>query len=240
MNLFLHVTVLDLYKNPDAVELLKEVYKEAASTCQRDGVVQLEHAHQLWQSLFILSDECPSCTAAIPTWFREYLQKQWSIEKSRPKISSARHISISKTLNLMGVAHYNEHDEDIDVAIVLKAGANWTHETESNTIQSGFRVAVEFDGPYHFTRQRGTTSGTKAESPRALGHTVLKYRLLKKQGWTVVRVPYYEYDKIPFWASMERQRYLQRLLKTHVNLRFSRADGSAYKAQVPNRGSRFD
>jgi hypothetical protein len=118
MNLFLHVTVLDLYKNPDAVELLKEVYKEAASTCQRDGVVQLEHAHQLWQSLFILSDECPSCTAAIPTWFREYLQKQWSIEKSRPKISSARHISISKTLNLMGVAHYNEHDEDIDVAIV--------------------------------------------------------------------------------------------------------------------------
>ena len=239
-NIAWSLTVLDLHKNPDAIELLKVVYTEAASTYQHDGVVQLEHAHQLWQSLFILQDECPSCTVAIPTWFREYLQKQWSIEKSRPKISSARHLSISKTLNLMGVAHYNEHDEDIDVAIVLKAGANWTHETESNTIQSGVRVAVEFDGPYHFTRQGISTPGNKAESPRALGHTVLKYRLLKKQGWTVVRVPYYEYDKIPFWASMERQRYLQRLLKTHVNLRFSRVDGSAYKAQVHNRGSRFD
>jgi hypothetical protein len=239
-NIAWSLTVLDLYKLPDAVEVLQVVYTEAAQTCQRDGVVQLEHAHQLWQAFFILQDECPSCTTVIPTWFKEYLQKQWSIEKSRPKISSARHLSISKTLQLMGVAHYNEHDEDIDVAIVLKAGANWTHETELSSIQSGVRVAVEFDGPYHFTRQRCSIPGQKAEAPRALGHTVLKYRLLKKQGWTVVRVPYYEYDKIPFWASMERQRYLQRLLKTHVSLKFSRVDGSEYKAQVPNRGSRFD
>ena len=30
----------------------------------------------------------------------------------------------------MGVAHYNEHDEDIDVAIVLKRQALWVHETD--------------------------------------------------------------------------------------------------------------
>jgi RAP domain len=239
-NIAWSLTVLDLYHSPEAIDLLKAVYAEAATTCLRDGVVQPEHAHQLWQALFILQDECPSCTSTIPLWFSEYLQQRWSIEKSRQKISSARHLSLSKTLTLMGVAHYNEHDEDIDVAIVLKAGANWTHETESSEIRSGMRVAVEFDGPYHFTRQRGSVPGMKIDSPRALGHTVLKYRLLKKQGWTVVRVPYYEYDKIPFWASMERQRYLQRLLKTHVNLRFSSIDGSEYKAQVPNRGSRFD
>ena len=97
-----------------------------------------------------------------------------------------------------------------------------------------FFRAVEFDGPNHFTREN--TLG----KPRALGHTVLKYRLLKKQGWTVVRVPYYEFDKIPFWASMERQRYLQRLLKTHPNMHFSNNDVSEYKVIVPNRITRFD
>jgi very-short-patch-repair endonuclease len=67
------------------------------------------------------------------------------------------------------------------------------------------KLAVEFDGPNHFTRQKQAASPfEKPETPRALGHTVLKYRLLKKQGWIVVRVPYYEFDRIPFWASMVR------------------------------------
>ncbi len=60
------------------------------------------------------------------------------------------------------------------------------------------------------------------------------------QGWTVVRVPYYEFDRIPFWASMERQRYLQRKLKTHANIRFSGVDVSEYKAPSANKVSRFD
>eukprot|EP00558_Chaetoceros_sp_UNC1202_P009556 CAMPEP_0197254854 /NCGR_PEP_ID=MMETSP1429-20130617/70124_1 /TAXON_ID=49237 /ORGANISM="Chaetoceros sp., Strain UNC1202" /LENGTH=88 /DNA_ID=CAMNT_0042717973 /DNA_START=21 /DNA_END=287 /DNA_ORIENTATION=- len=82
--------------------------------------------------------------------------------------------------------------------------------------------------------------GEKVIAPRALGHTVLKYRLLKKQGWTIVRIPFYEFDGIPFWASMERQRYLQRKLKTHANIRFSGIDVSEYSPPTPNRKSRFD
>ena len=69
---------------------------------------------------------------------------------------------------------------------------------------------------------------------------MLKYRLLKKKGWTVVRIPYYEFDKIPFWASMERQRYLQRALKTHEKIEFSDIDISEYKAMPSTRHSRFD
>jgi hypothetical protein len=91
-------------------------------------------------------------------------------------------------------------------------------------------IGIEIDGPTHFV-----TNGK-----RALGHTVLKYRMLKHQGWIVVRVPYYEFDKIPIWATMERQRYLQRLLKTHPNLTFSSSDRSQYKALAPNRKSRYD
>ena len=105
-----------------------------------------------------------------------------------------------------------------------------------------FPLNIRFDGPAHFTRERKFSRNREKSKdiPRALGHTVLKYKLLKKQGWTVIRVPYYEFDRIPFWASMERQRYLQRKLKTHVNIRFSGIDVSEYKAHVPNKKSRFD
>jgi hypothetical protein len=140
----------------------------------------------------------------------------------------------------MGVKHYNEHDEDIDLALVIKTDSKWTNTSE-NTDSSEYkqRVAVEFDGPTHFTRLLRSVRGQKPDPPRALGHTVLKYKTLKKQGWTIVRIPFYEFDRIPFWASMERQRYLQRKLKTHANLRFSVVDVSEYKAPIP-KGSRFD
>jgi hypothetical protein len=45
---------------------------------------------------------------------------------------------------------------------------------------------------------------------------------------------------LPIRNEQERQRYLQRLLKTHGNLQFSRVDISEYKPQVPNRRSRYD
>ena len=177
----------------------------------------------------------------MPTWFSEYLEDKWTLEKARDKISSARHRSLSQCLQLMGVEHYNEHDEDIDVAIVLKKNAAWTHQTQANDENlENVSVAVEFDGPNHFTREQDKSGNQPPKKPRALGHTVLKYRLLKKQGWTVVRVPYFEFDKIPFWASMERQRYLQRKLKTHANIKFSDADISEYKALKPDRKSRYD
>jgi len=301
-NLVWSLTLLEEYKYPNVADLISRIFGEAAASCEADGLIHLEHAHQLWQALFLLEEECPDAVSNVPKWFYEYLHDKWQMEKARTKVSSARHRSLSQTLNLMGVAHWNEHDEDIDVAIVLKSDASWTHETTVGTVGEGVKIAVEFDGPNHFTRQRssqgrsssfsGGPSEDRPPPPRALGHTVLKYRILKKQGWTVVRVPvrkhsqqpestgesflqksyssvglytmqyfadrvfnmtflshliycitfiqYFEYDKIPFWASMERQRYLQRVLKTHGKIRFSEIDMSKYKAPVPDRRSRFD
>ena len=206
-NIAWSLTVLEKYNSPESVELLNRIFLESCRACKKERTVQLEHAHQLWQAYFLLEDESPQAVANVPPWFVDYLREKWRIEKARGKQSSARHRSLSQTLSFMGVSHYNEHDEDIDVAIVLKDGATWTHETESNheATRSGQvnGVAVEFDGPNHFTREKEQQPGSrKPESPRALGHTVLKYRLLKRQGWNVVRVPYYEFDRIPFWASM--------------------------------------
>mmetsp|Transcript_310 Transcript_310/g.505 ORF Transcript_310/g.505 Transcript_310/m.505 type:complete len:888 (+) Transcript_310:157-2820(+) len=240
-NIAWSLTVLENYDSPDSIALLQRIFRDAATTSKAHKVIQLEHAHQLWQALFLLEDECPEAVKEVPKWFYQFLEKRWKAEKSRTKLSSARHRSLSDTLDLMGISHYNEHDEDIDVAIVLKEETLWTNSAaKSDHKDARHKVAVEFDGPSHFTREENFDGNRWPQRPRALGHTVLKYRLLKKQGWVVVRVPYYEFDKIPFWASMERQRYLQRLLKTHANIKFSTVDVSEYKAIVPNRGSRFD
>eukprot|EP00980_Cylindrotheca_fusiformis_P007034 scaffold1475_cov111-Cylindrotheca_fusiformis.AAC.13 len=240
-NIVWSLTVLENHQSPDSIEVIRRVFSEAAEACRDNQSIQLEHAHQLWQAYFLLEEERPEAVEDVPSWFTEYLEGKWNLEKSRGKLSSARHRSLSQCLQLMGVDHYNEHDEDIDVAIVLKRNAVWTHQTNDEEISSdNVSVAVEFDGPNHFTREREHASKGQPEKPRTLGHTVLKYRLLKKQGWAVVRVPYFEFDRIPFWASMERQRYLQRKLKTHANIKFSEVDVSEYKAMSPDRKSRFD
>lgn len=253
-NIVWSLVILEKYDSPAAIILIDLIFMEAARLCKNNKSMQVEHAHQLWQAYFILQEECPEAVKRVPEWFVSFLKEKWSVEKSRLKLSSARHQSLSTTLQLMGVEHINEHDEDIDVAIILQPNAQWVHETDmdegeiherGDDAEDHVSVAVEFDGPNHFTRERTEgqergVSNSSPEQPRALGHTVLKYRLLKKQGWTVVRVPYYEFDKIPFWASMERQRYLQRKLKTHANIKFSDVDVSEYKTLLPNRQSRYD
>jgi hypothetical protein len=200
-NIAWSLTVLQNYQSHEAVKLLNMIFLEAAKVCKDQHSIQLEHAHQLWQAYFLLEEDSPESVRDVPSWFADYLNDKWTLEKARDKQSSARHRALSHTLNLMGVRHFNEHDEDIDVAIVLKGDASWTHQSDRDgTNQDRVSVAVEFDGPNHFTRERHGSN--MYATPRALGHTVLKYRLLKKQGWSVVRVPYFEFDKIPFWASM--------------------------------------
>ena len=199
-NLAWSSTDLEKYHSREATHLLKGIFQEASASSEKRHIIQLEHPHQLWQVLFILEQDCPLAVEKVPRWFRDYLQEKWSAEKARRKKSSARHRSLSDTLTLMNVAQLNEHDEDIGVAIVLKDEASWTHQMRRGD-SNGYKVAVEFDGPNHFTRDTVNPNGEKL-TLRALGHTVLKYRLLKREGWTVVRVPYNEFDKIPFWASM--------------------------------------
>jgi len=257
-NIAWSLTILENY-NSSVVTLLQHIFHAASSFTTNTNaddekevdLIQIEHVHQLWQSYFLLSKDCPDAVEYVTNDFRTYLEVKWNMEKSRSKQSSSRHKAISQTLSLMKVAHRNEYDEDVDVAIVLEEDSAWTHTAvqdfdTDNSSKRWKKVAVEFDGPHHFTVMASTGDelllmerGVKIV-PRVLGHTVLKYRLLKKKGWTVVRIPYYEFDKIPFWASMERQRYLQRALKTHQKIEFSDVDVSEYTPMPSTRNSRFD
>lgn len=254
-NIAWSLTVLSTHTHdPNTPILLQHIFATASSSS--NPTIHREHAHQLWQSYAVLRHEVgiggePVLPiGVISPEFASFLEEAWRTEKSGRKVSSARHRALSRTLDLMGVPHENEGDEDVDATIILTdsksqwiSDATGQHWERGGRAMSRRRVAVEFDGPDHFTRwEQGRKVGGQKEKnlPRALGHTVLKYKLLKCQGWTVVRVPYYEFDRIPFWASMERQRYLQRRLKTHANIQFSRIDVSEYKTLLPNRQSRYD
>ena len=126
-NLAWSLTVLEAYQSTHTLSLLKAIFKETSTAGTKNEFIQLEHAHQLWQALFLMEYEWPEAVECVPSWFRDFLKEKWSAEKARQKTSSARHRSLSKTLDLMGVAHFNEHDEDIDVAIVLKEHSSWTN-----------------------------------------------------------------------------------------------------------------
>ena len=59
------------------------------------------------------------------------------------------------------------------------------------------RIALEFDGPSHFTRN----------TLEPLGHTRLRDRLLSAMGWHVVSIPFFEWDRLH--RSDERDAYVE-------------------------------
>ena len=78
----------------------------------------------------------------------------------------------------------------------------------------GASLALEVDGPYHFSANR----------PHArLGSTVLRDRLLQAEGYTVVSVPWFEWEVLQ--GGEAQGRYLQRLVDEAVALGRRRGGG---------------
>jgi hypothetical protein len=71
------------------------------------------------------------------------------------------------------------------------------------------KIAVEVDGPTHFIRQSG-------ESPRrsAKGATMMKRRHLALLGYSVVPVPYWEWDELK--GTQAKEAYLRGKLMAAV------------------------
>jgi hypothetical protein len=96
-----------------------------------------------------------------------------------------------------------------DASEVL-ARVGWRHEFEHVTAegvsldmaQPASRVAVEFDGPTHYLAGASTVLD---------GASKAKARLLRRLGWTLIRVPHFEWDKLP--SSDRREDYLRRKLR---------------------------
>jgi hypothetical protein len=92
---------------------------------------------------------------------------------------------VGESLRRLGISHDLEYITadglfSIDLAIVDR------------------RIALEFDGPSHFT--------TNTLEP--LGHTRLRDRLLSAMGWRVVSVPFFEWDRLQ--RTEQRDAYVER------------------------------
>jgi hypothetical protein len=94
------------------------------------------------------------------------------------------HRSIASTLKKMGVSfvmeHVTEQGISIDLALIRE------------------KIAIEVDGPSHFLV--GTSRHT--------GRTIFKHRLLKKFGWLVVSIPFFDFREGNFKSSASRIQYL--------------------------------
>ena len=100
-------------------------------------------------------------------------------------------------------------------------------------LPDGREIAVEVDGPSHYC---AAADADDDAWKRPLGHTLLKRRLLAATGLEPVSVPYFEWDRIPHWSSMERERYLQRKLGIRETLEYDGGDRSAFKPIEGDRG----
>jgi very-short-patch-repair endonuclease len=83
------------------------------------------------------------------------------------------HREVGESLRRLGISHELEYTTadglfSIDLAIVDR------------------HIAIEFDGPSHFTRS----------SLEPLGQTRLRNRLLSAMGWHVVSIPFFEWDRL--------------------------------------------
>ena len=112
-------------------------------------------------------------------------------------------------------AHTSQLQRDVAAAL-LSAASEVEIEEEFRDARSGYSIdvlarrrsaagitewAVEVDGPTHFLRDGRTPSGS----------TLLKRKQLGQLGYTVVPVPFWEWDALT--GEKERRRYLEDKLR---------------------------
>ena len=62
------------------------------------------------------------------------------------------------------------------------------------------RIAVEFDGPYHYLGLNGRIEN---------GKTKLKLRMLRKLNWKVINIPWFEWKDVCEKGKPERIKFLK-------------------------------
>jgi hypothetical protein len=120
-----------------AMVVLRGDFPDAVTHVDVDAVMAAAEAKA--SSLSSNKSTSTSSTLQLPSstscTFSQWLEACWLDEKARPKVSSYPHRKQSETLNMMRVAHYNENEEDIDVAILLRkySGYCWTSMSSTNS-----------------------------------------------------------------------------------------------------------
>ena len=125
----------------------------------------------------------------LPSSMLQVAVQAYRDEAQKVTVSKSQR-QVRESLRRLGISHELEYTTadglfSIDLAIVDR------------------RIALEFDGPSHFTRN----------TLEPLGHTRLRDRLLSAMGWHVVSIPFFEWDRL------HRPEQMDSYVELHVHRR---------------------
>ncbi|XP_057454535.1 RAP domain-containing protein, chloroplastic [Lotus japonicus] len=94
--------------------------------------------------------------------------------------------------------------------LLVSTGLEWVKEyvVDGYTLDAVIvdkKLALEIDGPTHFSRNTGVP----------LGHTMLKRRYITAAGWDVISVSHQEWEELQ--GEFEQVEYLKNILKSHID-----------------------
>ena len=139
----------------------------------------------------------------IDGWFKS----DDAIQLTSSKLQS----SVSRAMNRIGVDHEEEYLVPIQDVKLLALDMALPDR----------KVGIEVDGPSHFIHNLDKWSVDQETKPREghwswtthemNGSTAMKDRLLQKKGWTIVHIPFWEWDRVQGKTAAEDE-YLSSVL----------------------------
>ena len=106
---------------------------------------------------------------------------------------------ISPVFNDIGFEHENEVSPFVDIESGFSGGDEFMAIDMAHLKD---RIAVEFDGPSHFI---GLGKDGRVET----GKTKMKSRILKRLGWKLIQIPWFEWKELNGKEKIDKVDYLK-------------------------------